>query len=114
MMITTYEVFGQEDIAPALGKIRRGSKASDEVMLAVKDIIDDVEQRGDEALARLTKRFDGVDLGPDEFEVAENERQQAWENIDSGAREALLMAERRKTFYLTTDTLQPSHIQIAE
>ena len=95
MMITTYEVFGQEDIAPALGKIRRGSKASDEVMLAVKDIIDDVEQRGDEALARLAKRFDGVDLGPDEFEVAENERQQAWENIDSGAREALLMAERR-------------------
>ncbi|HEY5530995.1 MAG TPA: histidinol dehydrogenase [Candidatus Anoxymicrobiaceae bacterium] len=95
MMITTYEVFGQEDIAPALGKIRSGSEASAEVMLSVKDTIEEVRQRGDGALARLTKRFDGVSLSPDEFEVAESERRQAWEDIDSDAREALLMAEKR-------------------
>ncbi len=112
MMITTYEVFGQEDIAPALGKIRSGSEASAEVTLAVKDIIDEVRQHGDGALARLTKRFDGVSLSPDEFEVAESERRQAWEDIDSDAREALLMAEKRIALFARESLAEGWEIEV--
>ncbi len=44
---------------------------------AVTEIVDAVRDRGDEAVAEFTRRFDGVDLSPDAFEVSRNEMEQA-------------------------------------
>ena len=44
-------------------------RAMDEKSGAVRDIVDAVRERGDEAVAELTERFDGVALRPEQFEV---------------------------------------------
>ena len=53
---------------------------SDEKERAVRDIIDDVRQRGDAALFELTEKFDDVKLTS--LEVAKKEIKQAARRVD--------------------------------
>jgi len=49
----------------------------------VAEIIEEVWEKGDEAVAKYTKEFDGVDLTPEQFQVSEDKLQKAHKEIDS-------------------------------
>jgi len=47
----------------------------------VAEIIEDVRNRGDEAIREKTKEFDGVDLKPDEFRISQRELIEAYDQL---------------------------------
>ncbi len=59
---------------------------------AVGQIISNVAQRGDEALAEYTKKFDGVDLAAEQFRIKPEQMAQAHSQIDSKLLESLRKA----------------------
>ncbi|HMK12723.1 MAG TPA: histidinol dehydrogenase [Acidimicrobiales bacterium] len=65
----------------------RPSVASDVPLAAVREILADVKQRGDDALRELTQRFDGVEL--DTIRVPTADLQRARDSIPASLREAL-------------------------
>lgn len=65
----------------------------DEVMGSVREVLLDVDQRGDEALREYTKRFDGADL--EELEVTDEEWDDAFEKVDESLIEHLEIATSR-------------------
>ncbi len=67
----------------------------DEVRPAVEEIIGRVAREGDAALFALTRQFDGIDL--ETLTVTEEEREQAFEDVDSRLTESLIEAEARIT-----------------
>lgn len=58
-----------------------------EVTETVRDILDDVRARGDEALYELTKKFDDVER--DELQVSDDEIEAAREGLSADKREAI-------------------------
>ena len=52
-----------------------------EALEATRAIVEDVRQRGAEAVAEYTERFDGVRLAPDAFEVTSKEVDEAMEQV---------------------------------
>jgi histidinol dehydrogenase len=69
----------------------RGSAALDTVLPTVRRIVADVRRRGDRALLRYAKRFDGLaDVAG--IRVTPNEMTAAWETLDPNLREALSTA----------------------
>jgi histidinol dehydrogenase len=66
-----------------------------DVEAAVRAIIDDVIARGDKALVELTKRFDRIDLAPNELKVSAAEIEQATAQCDQDALAALKLARDR-------------------
>jgi len=48
----------------------------------VKDIVEDVSKRGDEAVAEYTEKFDGIKLTPEQFRVSIEDLEQAHEEVD--------------------------------
>jgi len=48
----------------------------------VRDIVEDVDKRRDEAVAEYTEKFDGIKLTPDQFRVSKEELEQAHKEID--------------------------------
>jgi len=61
----------------------------------VKGIVEEVRRRGDEALIELTKRFDKVELTPDQLRVSSKDIQQAYEKVDPRQVEALQYVKNR-------------------
>jgi histidinol dehydrogenase len=51
---------------------------------SVAAIIDAVRERGDDAVAEFTERFDGVSLRPDQFELSKADVDQALTRVDPG------------------------------
>lgn len=49
----------------------------------VKDIVEDVSKRRDEAVAEYTEKFDAVKLTPKEFRVSKKELEQAHQDVDT-------------------------------
>jgi histidinol dehydrogenase len=70
---------------------RRSSTALETVLPAVKRIVNDVRSKGDSALLRYAKRFDGLP-GRDAFLVSREEMAAAWDAIDVTMRLALSTA----------------------
>ena len=48
----------------------------------VRDIFADVAERGDEAVAEYTEKFDGVSLKPEQFKITQQQLKKAGEEID--------------------------------
>jgi histidinol dehydrogenase len=76
-MVTLFEI-SDDASATALSErlTRAGSAAQadeEQKLRAVGEIIDAVRTRGDDAVAEYTKRFDGVDLTPEQFELSAEE-----------------------------------------
>ena len=66
----------------------------------VREILEAVREKGDEALLAFTKEFDGVSLLPGQLRVAEEEIDRASRPIEPRAREALEQARARiETFH---------------
>ncbi len=70
---------------------RRGSASLDAVFPAVKRIVGDVRLRGDRALLRYAKRFDGL-AGPGSLRITAEEMAAAWHKADPALRLALSTA----------------------
>ena len=68
---------------------------SEDVDDAVREIVDDVRVRGDEALIELTQRFDRLDLRNAGLRVGEAEIDEAIARVDEQTREALEFAHNR-------------------
>jgi histidinol dehydrogenase len=51
---------------------------------SVRTILEDVRRRGDAAVAEYTKKFDGVDLHPSQFELSKEDMAQALAYVDPG------------------------------
>jgi histidinol dehydrogenase len=49
----------------------------------VKDIVEDISKRGDEAVAEYTEKFDGIKLTPPEFRISKQDLEEAHQKVDS-------------------------------
>ncbi len=49
----------------------------------VKEIVEDVSKRGDEAVAKYTEEFDGIKLTPEEFRVSKGDLEEAHQGVDN-------------------------------
>lgn len=79
------------DAAEVVARLRRpGGFLSPEVRDAARRIVEDVRERGDEALLEYTERFDGV--RPDPVRVARGDISDAAESLESDVRESLMVA----------------------
>jgi histidinol dehydrogenase len=65
---------------------------SDPKMQSLRDIVSKVSTGGDEAVAEFTKRFDEVELRPEEFRVGADELAKAHKDIDADLLAALRQA----------------------
>ena len=61
----------------------------------VREILEAVREKGDEALFAFTKKFDGVTLSPDELKVTEREIEAAAEAVDPTVKAAIELAKAR-------------------
>ncbi len=62
---------------------------NDELDLQVREILCDVHENGDAAVAKYANRFDDVNLTPDEFSVSEDEITTAGDRISAATRDAV-------------------------
>ena len=90
-IIKTDRPFEDARINALLNKIRSGgvisapeeaSQVSEDIASAVREIINDVQVRGDEAIIDWTKRIDKVELSREQIRIAPEEIQQAYDKAD--------------------------------
>jgi histidinol dehydrogenase len=87
-VLARLDLRGVSDLAGALPRPSIGAiDHESDVVAAVRTILADVRDRGDDALRECTKRFDRVDI--DAIAVPEAECKRALESIDVGVRVAL-------------------------
>ncbi|MFQ5894913.1 MAG: histidinol dehydrogenase, partial [Nitrospinota bacterium] len=77
------------------GFLSRGAEAAQEAEQAVRPILDAVRREGDAALCRLTERFDGFPLTPEDIPVREEEVEEAHHTLPRKVLAALEEAARR-------------------
>ncbi len=70
-------------------------EASPRVLDAVREIIEQVQRRGDAALCELTRKFDGVALTPATLRLAPERLAEAWDRLPADLRRAMRLARRR-------------------
>ncbi len=80
--------------------IKRSEMEVEQFEGSVKQILKDVKEKGDQAVIHYTKKFDGVELSPEEFEVPFSQIEEAYEKLDEETRWALEVAyERVRKFH---------------
>lgn len=80
----------------ALRRIRwRGSLQGGKIETQVKTILKTVEAKGDEAVSRYTKKFDGISLTPAQFRVPADQIKHAYTQIRKEEGDALRFAAQR-------------------
>lgn len=67
----------------------RGRQELHEVWDAVRELLADVRERGDQAVAEQVARFDGVRLSPDRFRLSEEEIEQAFREVPPATLDAI-------------------------
>lgn len=77
------------------GLLNAKREVSEDVDATVRDIIDDVRARGDDALAELTRKFDNVDLNDLGIRVGDDEIETAVAEVEDETRDALSVAYSR-------------------
>src|SRR5258708_4329681 len=98
-MIHFYELSSM-DSAQRARLVRRAEIRIDELVERIRPIVEDVRNRGDDALIELTARFDHVQLTADQLRVSRVEIEQAHAQLDAPVRAALEQAIRNiRTFH---------------
>lgn len=84
-------VWGELDDAARRQLLERGREAIDDTALtrAIGDLIDDVANRGDQAVADALRDHDGVDIGPEGLRVEESEIDTAGDLLPEGLKGAI-------------------------
>ena len=95
-MLTRLQAPPYDVLAPHLAK---GGAADPETTAAVRAIVDDVRARGDDAVRDHTRRLDGRDLAPAEWQVSGGRCQEALQRIPPQLRAALEVAVGRVRAY---------------
>jgi histidinol dehydrogenase len=99
MRIENLSGLSLDDMERKLGEVRL--TFPEEVRKSVREIIDAVSQRGDEALVQYTKFYDGVEVTADMLRVGWNEITAAQEGLPPGLLNALETSiERVKDFHI--------------
>src|SRR5947209_4339336 len=80
------------DVSQRARLLRRAEIQIDEPIERVRPIIQEVRQRGDQALIEFTARFDRVQLAPDRLRVSREEIEQAYQMLDTSVLGALMHA----------------------
>jgi len=79
---------------------KRAKRDTEEIEERVREIISDVEKKGDEAIIRYTELFDGISLKTSELRLSRDIIKRARRSLDSDALHALeSSAERIKRFH---------------
>jgi histidinol dehydrogenase len=98
-MIHFYEL-ATMDVLQRARLLRRAEIQIDELIERVRPIIQEVRQRGDQALIEFTARFDRVQLAPDRLRVSREEIELAYQMLDTSVRGAIEHAIRNvRTFH---------------
>ncbi|TMB90456.1 MAG: histidinol dehydrogenase [Chloroflexi bacterium] len=98
-MIHFYEL-ATMDVSQRARLLRRAEIQIDELIERVRPIIQEVRQRGDQALIEFTARFDRVQLAPDRLRVSREEIERAYQMLDTSVRGAIEHAIRNvRTFH---------------
>jgi histidinol dehydrogenase len=85
----------QKDVVSELKRIiNRGETATEEVAVAVKEVVDRVRKEGDPAVLEYTKKFDKVNLTLKEMRVSTEEIKEAHNHIEPKKVDALRLAAR--------------------
>ena len=80
--------------------VTRGIAVRPDVEASVRNIINKVKEKGDEAVIKFTKKFDNYHLSPENIKVSGEEIENAYASIDKKILEHLkLTAERIKKFH---------------
>src|SRR5436309_3849961 len=87
-MIHYYELASMS-AAERIRLLRRAEMQIDELSERARPILQEVQQRGDEALLEFTERFDRVKLTPDRLRVSRAEIEHAHQVLDAAVREAI-------------------------
>jgi len=95
-VLTRLQAPPYDTLAPYLA---RGGAPDPETAAAVRAIVDDVRARGDDAVRDHTRRLDGRDMAPAEWQVSGARCQEALERIPPPLRSALEMAVGRVRAY---------------
>lgn len=74
-------------------------ESAPDVEAAVRDIINQVIARGDEALIELSRKFDQLELTPETLRVSDEEVERAWEQADPEVVAALQFSHQRIRAY---------------
>ncbi|MBP0725724.1 histidinol dehydrogenase [Bacillus sp. RG28] len=86
------KIYQSTDQSNQLNKIiSRSNLPTEQVEKVVKEIIQDVKENGDLAVSNYTKKFDGTELM--NFEVSEEEFEQAFQETNQNVIDALLVAK---------------------
>ncbi len=95
-MITIKDLRGTEYVAEAV--VPRGSLDLDDAVTAIRPLLDDVRQRGAEAVLDAAERFDGI--RPEHLRVPQHELDDALASLDPDVRAALeLSIDRVRTVH---------------
>src|SRR5437867_4097600 len=95
-MLTVVDLRGYHD--DPLARVPRARRSLDDVRASVREVVADVREHGDEALIRLTKRFDGVAV--DSLRIAPEEIDKAGEMCAPDLRVSIeIAAERIRTYH---------------
>ncbi len=73
----------------------RGQILTEEYEPVVKEIIQRIKEEGDKTLLEYTKRFDGIDLSPEDLEVPYEELERAYNQLEEDVRSAFEIAHER-------------------
>jgi histidinol dehydrogenase len=83
----------QKDIVSELKRIvNRGETATEEVAVAVQEVVERVRKEGDPAVLQYTEKFDKVKLTLKEIKVSPDEIKAAYQKVDNKKVEALKLA----------------------
>ncbi len=74
---------------------KRGQVNSGDFSNIVKGIVSDVEENGDEALEKYTKKFDNPDFKIEDIEIEKEQLKKAFDNLDENTKKVLLRAKER-------------------
>ncbi|MBT3320234.1 MAG: histidinol dehydrogenase [Clostridia bacterium] len=76
-------IYKSSEIDEVKNRLNRKASVEQDVLLAVRDIIANVEKTGDKALFEYTARFDGFALSADNIRVTKQEIKQAYDTVSS-------------------------------
>ena len=75
------KIYRSSDIEAVRARLKRKAEADPAVVAAVRAILNDVRSRGDAALFRYTKQFDGFDLSAANLRVSKDEIAEAYSEV---------------------------------
>ncbi len=83
------QIYRSSDIETVRATLKRKAETDPSVTAAVRAIIDDVRNNGDDALFAYTKRFDGFELSRENIRVSQDEIRKAYELVPTELLETL-------------------------